>query len=152
MFRKKDDDTYAFSGRFWTYAVIATVLIGWIGWRTQDAADKTEVLAQQTTEYAKQTNDCLSQVIRVLVDRSSTNKEVEKVNDHRWELWTTFIVSLSQISTDQPQSERDKEAAPIVNKYLTDLNQVAKDRAELLARREAAAFPDPSCGSKLPGQ
>lgn len=51
MFEKKADGTYRFSRRFWVYTTIATVIICWIGWRTQDTANRVDEQVRYNTEF-----------------------------------------------------------------------------------------------------
>lgn len=166
MFRKHEDGTYAFSGRVWIYVVIASVLICFIGWRTQTTADRTEALNRETVDYARQTNDCLAQVTKALAIRADTTKQLDSlvdarssVIDRRSDVWEKFIVDLAQISTDLPQSQRDELAKPIISTFIADDSEldtenakINTDRASALAYRAANPYPDPNCGNKLPGQ
>lgn len=71
--KKKTGDDYRLSTRFWIVAVIAAVVIGWIGWRTQDTADKVE-------EQATATSECLSKVIASLDARTKINAENDNLS------------------------------------------------------------------------
>lgn len=166
MFEKKDDGEWGYSRRFWIQAIILALLICGIGYSTQRTANRTEQLSRETIAYAQQTNDCLKQLLGALGGSRAANKEIDAlvdarsdVVDRRAALWQQFIVDLAQISTDLPQSERDRLSTPIVAKFLADTAAVEadnarinKDRQAALARRAMNAFPDPNCGNKLPGQ
>lgn len=166
MFEKKDDGEWGYSRRFWVQAIILALLICAIGYSTQRTASRTEKLSQETISYAQQTNDCLKQLLSALNDRQAAQKQVEvlidarsAVVDKRAALWQQFIVDLGQISTDLPQSERDRLNAPILAKFLADTSRVEaenakinRDRQGALLKRAENRFPDPNCGSKLPGQ
>jgi len=164
VFKRKNDGTYAFSGRFWAYVVIATLIIGWIGYRTQETADHTEQLAWETQAYAAQTQDCLNQLQSILVKRASYSAQINNLQDQyndnrqrRDDAWSTFIIDLAQISTDQPQVERDRQAAPVISKFISDLKKLDDERARILDDRTKALatqadspIPDPHCGQNVP--
>ena len=166
MFEKKDDGEWGYSRRFWVQAVILALLIIAIGYSTQRTATRTENLSRETISYAQQTNDCLQQLLTSLNSRTDDTKELDKliddrsaVVDQRAQLWQQFIVDLAQISTDLPQHERDRLAAPIIAKFLSDTSkveaqnaQINKDRQAALLKRAGKTLPDPTCGNKLPGQ
>lgn len=166
MFEKKDDGEWGYSRRFWVQAIILGLLICAIGYSTQRTYSKTEELSRETIAYAQQTNDCLNQVISATKARVEANKEIDSlidarstVVDQRAQIWQQFIVDLAQISTDLPQPERDRLAAPIIAKFFSDTGkveaqnaQINKDRQAALAARTANPYPEPNCGNKLPGQ
>lgn len=166
MFEKKDDGEWGYSRRFWVQALVLGLLVCAIGYSTQRTYVKTTELSQETSAYAQQTNDCLKQMLEALKARSETTKQLDvlvdqrsAVVDHRAQIWQQFIVDLAQISTDLPQKERDRLAAPIIAKFLSDTikveadnNKINKDRQLALADRAQNPYPDPTCGDKLPGQ
>lgn len=164
--KNKGDESWTYSARSWAYILIATTLIIFIGWRTQTTADNTEALSKETVEYASQTNYCLNQVVEVLRNRNEIAKELDNLVDQRSEVvdrraaaFHTFILGLTQIPVNQPQSERDRLAKPIIDQFLTDSSQIESDndkintdRAAVLINRAAHPYPDPACGHKLPGE
>lgn len=166
MFEKKDDGEWGYSRRFWVQVIILGLLICAIGFSTQRTANRTANLSRETIAYAQQTNDCLAQLLRAQEARAEYNKQLDTlidarsaVVDKRAALWQQFIVDLGQISTDLPQSERDRLNAPILAKFLADTAaveaenaQINRDRQEALKKRAENQFPSPNCGNKLPGQ
>lgn len=87
LYRKKVDGTYMLSTRFWVCAIIATVIICYIGWRTQDTADRVE-------NQSMLTRDCLTQVITALtVARTITNQNDQLSEEQR----TAYAVVLEAL-------------------------------------------------------
>lgn len=166
MFKRQDDGTYSFSGRFWVQALIMLLLICAIGFSTQRTANKTEELSRETIAYAEQTNDCLNQLLIALDSRIKFNLELDalvgqraSLDDKRFAAWDEFIIGLARISTDLPQSERDRLAAPLVATYLQKIDelrkegdQINRDRQIAIDKRAENPYPAPNCGRDLPGQ
>ena len=145
MFKKKADGSYSYSGRFWTYVVIATLLIGYIGWKTQATADGTTALNKATVDYATRTNDCLNQVIATITDRSTYNDDIAKLNDRRATNISDLIIGLS---TAPP----GKDTGGIIDKYVLTDRAISADSTRLIAERAKKQYPEPNCGLSLPGQ
>lgn len=152
MYKKKADGTYAYSGRFWTYVVIATILIAWIGWRTQATADRVEVQAKETAAFAASTNDCLNQVVSTLKERVGYNDRIGELRDRRVNSIARLIADLARIDTDQPQVQRDAQAAPILATYFNTVNEIDMELQKVQSSRDLTAYPDPSCGFEVPGR
>lgn len=161
-----EDDERKLPTRVWVVLLLAGIFICWIGWNTQVARDRTEQIAQETLQYATQTNDCLTQMLRTLDERTEYNKQLDElvdarsaVVDKRAALWQKFVGDLAKISTDLPQAERDRQAAPVIAQFMINSQQVESenakinaDRRQALAERATKQYPDPTCGDKLPGE
>lgn len=164
MFKKDDEGNYAFSSRFWAQAIILGLLICAIGFSTQRTANRTEQLSQDTVTYAEQTNDCLKQLLEAVKARAEFTTQLDilidaraSVVDRRAAVWLEFINDIAKISTDLPQSERDRLSRPIIDKFMAASAQIEaentkinNDRKAALTARAMRAYPDPSCGDKLP--
>lgn len=149
--RKKDSDgEYRLTNRFWFVVAIATILIGVIGWRTQDTADKVQAQAAYNTQVAEQTNDCLNQLLATLKERVSFNDEVSDLRSKRDDIWMSFIVALAAIPTDQPQAERDAQAKPVIDKFFSANKALDQARADALANRNEVPYPPENCGEVKP--
>lgn len=114
MFKKKADGEYAFSARFWTYAAIATLIIAWIGWRTQATANKVEHQATLTSE-------CLSQVISSLDARTKINAENDNLSQAQREAFGEVLRAL--VAPPQPingYDVTDPRRQEYVNKVVSD--------------------------------
>lgn len=152
MFHKRDDGTYVFTRRFWVTATIGVILICAIGFSTQRTANRVEAQARETAEYAQSTNDCLNQVIGTLKERTGFTAALDDLNTRERKALADLLVGLAAIPTDQPQTMRDAQAKPYLTAYFSKVNQVAGDRQDLLDKRAAKPYPDPSCGFEVPGR
>lgn len=157
MFKKKDDGTYAFSARFWTYTAVATALIVWIGYNTQAARNETEQLSAQTLTYAKETRECFAQLIHTSVARAALNSKRDDLSEHQRLEFLNMFQALLDPPTDisgleQSDPVRQKWAEDTALVYVrsiaADQKQVEQIKAELIAH----PIPDPNCGNDLPGQ
>lgn len=151
MFKRKDDGTYAFSMRFWAYAIVATFFIIWIGWNTQQARNETERLARDTTEYAQATNDCLTQLINVLIERS---KITEENDDLSQEQRKAIFDLIGEAVNPPPELRGLTQADPRYTDWTTSItvkyyNILAKSQARqdaLVVDRDKHPIPNPNCG------
>ncbi|MUL44455.1 hypothetical protein FZI85_17165 [Mycobacterium sp. CBMA293] len=140
MFTRKADGTYRFSTRFLVYCVIATLVIAWIGWRTQETANEVEHQAATTTKFAEDTNQCLTDVVTVLTTRVGYNEVIEALDKRRQDIWEQLVTDLAiaddNVSLSQAALDRFSKA-----------NAVLKaDQASLLKARASAQYPH--CGRK----
>lgn len=166
MFKKNSDGTYEFSRRFWVAVCVMALGFGLIAWNTQRVNNRTEQVYAETVAYAQQTNDCLNQFLTAINVRTQATDSLEKlvdqrssIIDRRFQAWDDFIIGLAGISTDLPQAERDRLAAPMVASYLQTLRKLSaenqlinQERRAALEKRRLNPLPQPNCGNDLPGQ
>jgi cytolysin (calcineurin-like family phosphatase) len=136
MFKKKADGTYAYSSRFWTYVVIATFFIVWIGVRTQQTADQVENQAAATAEFANETNACLVQVVNVLTTRVGYNDDIAKLDERRQAVWEQLVTDLS---LGEGNADLNKAA---LQRFFTVNAEIKKDQAKVAAAREKNQYPE----------
>ncbi|ACH62083.1 hypothetical protein MYRNA_75 [Mycobacterium phage Myrna] len=136
MFTKKEDGTYRFSTRFWVYTTIATLIICWIGWRTQDTANRVENQVTTNTAFATATNDCLQQVIDVLTTRVGYSDEIAKLEARRDGALDKLIADLA---TSQGDPGLNMTA---LNEYRATIADVNTDQDELATQREKNQYPN----------
>lgn len=152
-----NDDT-RWPGRAWVVLFLAGVFVCWIGWNTQVARNETENQAQQTTDFAKQTNDCLSTVITVLKARVGYNEQIDTLDTRRRALdvrrqavWEKLVSDLARANnSDGLNIEALRSFMTENSKVKSDQAQLAADQDKLTADRNSNAYPDPNCGIKLP--
>ena len=152
MYKENEDGTRSFSTRFWVYTVIATLIIIFIGWHTQDTANKVEATAQATAAYAEANNKCINDLLAILQDRTGNNAKLRDIEDRRQTRFDQFIADVGSISTDQPQAARDAEAAPIIKQYFDDVAALNKEKATVLQAIADNPYPEPNCGQQQRGQ
>lgn len=152
MFKKHEDGTYSFSARFWTYAIIASVIIVWIGWRTQDTANKVERQARETSQFAAANNMCINQILATIKDRNVYTDRLAVLDGVHDKAVMDLIVNIAKIDPNLRTPERDVVAREVLTKFFTDINEIDKNRADALAQRAANPFPEPNCGFNSPGQ
>ena len=136
MFEKKADGTYRFSRRFWVYTTIATLIICWIGWRTQDTANRVENQVQTNTAFAAQTNDCLKQVVDVLTTRVGYNEEIAKLDKRRDTALETLIADLATANNSAGLN------IDALSRYRTTIGEIDADSAKLATQREKNQYPN----------
>lgn len=88
MLEKKADGTYGYTVRFWVVASVAAVLIGFIGWRTQDTADRVE-------DQAIATRDCVTEVITALNVARSVSVENDDLSQKERDAFREVLISIS---------------------------------------------------------
>jgi hypothetical protein len=140
MFTRKSDGTYRFSTRFWVYSVIATLVIAWIGWRTQMTANEVERQAATTSQFSEDTNKCLTDVVAVLTTRIGYNEVIESLDKRRQDIWEQLVTDLAiaDNSTGLNQAALDR---------FSKANALLKaDQARLIRARESNQYPN--CGKK----
>jgi len=147
MFKKDKDGTYSYSARFWAYAVFATVIICWIGWRTQDTANKVERQAAQTAQFANDTNDCLVDVVKVLTTRVGYNDEIANLDARRQMIWDRLVDDLAAADNSAGLSLQ------ALTRFREANAALKVDQAKLIAQRETNQYPEcPSTLVKSPGK
>lgn len=147
MFKKDENGIYSLSGRFWIQAIVLLLLICAVGVSTQRTANKTEALSRETISYARQTNDCLSQLAATLKRRSELADSDSKLNaDEREAIQTLFTDALDTNLAD-PNAKQS-----ILNKYFSRVGPIREQRANNAQERANNTYPDPNCGNKLPGE
>lgn len=147
MFKKHEDGTYSFSGRFWVQAIVLLLLICAIGVSTQRTANKTNDLSAETIAYAQQTNDCLQQLLGVLNDRKGYNLLVDDLNAKDRAARDKLFQDALTTNLADPEAKQ-----AILNAYFKAINDLNRQRNDALDARNKNEFPDPTCGNKLPGQ
>lgn len=152
MFKKDENGTYSFSVRFWAYAVIAGSLIIFIGWRTQDTANKVERQARETSQFAAANNVCINQILATIKDRNVYTDRLAVLDGVHNKAVMDLIVNIAKIDPNLRTPERDVVAREVLTKFFVDINKIDKDRADALAQRAANPFPEPNCGLPVPGQ
>ncbi|QZE10422.1 membrane protein [Mycobacterium phage ScoobyDoobyDoo] len=129
MFKKTSDDTYAFSGRFWTYVVIASMFIVWIGWRTQETSNRVEDQVRYNTQFAEETNKCLAEVVGVIKTRATYNDEIAELDARRQAIWEKLVDDLAAANNSDGLNLQALEAFRRANSQLRiDQAQVTKER------------------------
>lgn len=151
MFTEKSDGSYRFSTRFWAYTAIATLLIVFIGVRTQLTANRVEQQARETTEFSRVTKDCLNQLIVTLKDRTAYNGQIEDLNDRERRAVGSFMVSLSQIPEAWPPRDVDLETRRLMETYFAQVGQIDIDRQAVKTKRAQSPYPEPNCGLDILG-
>lgn len=142
MFKRKADGTCGFSTRFWIYTAVASMLIVFIGVRTQVAADRAEdALAaskQQATEaaaFSVATNDCLAQVISVLTTRVGYNDRIADLDLRRQAVWEQLVDDLAKGGND------DGLNMEALQRFYAANQTIKADQARLAEEREKNQYP-----------
>jgi hypothetical protein len=152
-----NDDT-RWPGRAWVVLFLAGVFVCWIGWNTQTARNETDRQAQQTTDFARQTNECLSLVIGVLKTRVGYNEQLDTINQRRVALdarrqvvWEKLVADLAQANNSDGLNMEALKAFMSANAEVkAGQVKLLADEAKLTQDRNANAYPEPNCGIKLP--
>jgi len=152
-----NDDT-RWPGRAWVVLFLAGVFVCWIGWNTQMARNETENQAQQTTDFAKQTNECLSLVIETLKTRVGYNEQLDAISQRRVALdikrqavWEKLVADLAQANNSNGLNMEALKSFMTANAEVkAGQAKLAADEAKLQADRNTNTYPDPNCGIKLP--
>lgn len=154
MLSEKPDGTYRFSNRFWIYSIIATVIISWIGWRTQATANQVERQAASTSQFASDTNDCLADVVRVLTTRVGFNEEIDALDKRRQDLdlrrqavWEQLVADLSTSNNAREPLQRFETNNAAVK---AEQAKIREDQAKLVKERATNVYPD--CQQNLAGK
>ena len=143
MFAQKENGDYRFSNRFWIYTVIATVVIGFIGFKTQATADKVE-------NQAKLTAQCLSQVLSTIDTRTQINAENDEWSQRQRTALGTMLNGLinppPEIDALPPDSTvRQNWAEEIVREQLKVINDAQVQQDANIADRMEHPYPPPDC-------
>ncbi|MFV8242200.1 hypothetical protein [Mycolicibacterium peregrinum] len=149
MFRKKADGTCGFSVRFWVYTAVATMLIVFIGVRTQVAADRAEDAlaaskqqAASATAYSAATNACLAEVISVLTTRVGYNDRIADLDQRRQSVWEALVDDLAKGGND------DGLNMEALKRFYAANQTIKNDQAKLAQQREQVQYP--RCTPLLP--
>lgn len=142
MLTKKSDGTYRYSTRFWVIVAISMMMFGFIGWKTQDTADRVEDQVNFTTAYGFQTNDCLNQLISVLTTRVGYNEEIAKLDARRQQIWEQLV---SDLSLSEGNGNLNRAA---LDRFFEANEMVKGDQAKLAQKKEQNQYPD--CSQDLP--
>jgi len=147
MYRKKNGTEYYFTIQFWVVVTVATLVIGFIGWRTQDTANKVEDQAASTAQFANDTNDCLVDVVAVLTTRVGYNEQIAVLDARRQSIWDKLVDDLASADNSQGLNMDALARFRVANTALK------ADQAKLIAQRDDNTYPEcPSSLAKSPGE
>lgn len=142
MFKRKADGTCGFSTRFWVYTAVATVLICFIGIRTQVAADRAEDAlaaskqqAASATDFAAVTNACLAEVVSVLTTRVGYNDRISDLDQRRQAVWEALVDDLAKGGND------DGLNMEALKRFYAANQKIKADQAQLAEEREQVQYP-----------
>jgi len=140
---KTEDGDFRLSARFWVIAAIAAVIVGWIGVRTQQTADRVEEQAQTTAQ-------CLSEVLTALQVARQVSGENDELSEQQRDATGTIILAvldppdhLKPLPFHSPQRQAFVES--VAREELQRFRQAAQRQDEVQAYREQHPYPDPSC-------
>lgn len=152
--------------RVWVVLVLAGVFICWIGYNTQAARSDTERVSRETQAYALQTNDCLTQMLQAIIERTAYNKQLDSLVDQRSALidrrnaaYNKLITEMERINDLEDRQARSRLRGLVFEEFQTENTQIDtenakinQDRRDALRLRAEKQYPDPACGNKLPGE
>jgi hypothetical protein len=148
--RDEDGNATGFSTRFWVYTIIASVIICWIGWRTQDTANKVDAQVSNNTAFVEETNHCLRQVVDVLTTRVGYNDQInslarraDDLDLRRQAIWEQLVVDLANSNNDDGLNQKALGRFFTANEQIkNDQAALAQAQAELRVEREGSQYPD----------
>jgi hypothetical protein len=127
--------------RGWVVLAIAAIFICWIGYNTNAAREETERQALATTQFSNKTNDCLTQVLVVLRDRSQYTLDSERIaSQERKALQDLFLDAMSTPLDDTVAKQA------LLKRYFDTVNPLIRERMDIASKRADNPYPDPTCG------
>ena len=141
--RKRADGDHRLSTKFWAIASVTVLLIGFIGWRTQDTADRVD-------DQSMLTRDCLTQVITALTVARTINNENDELSTVQRNAYAVVLQAL--VAPPEPYYSMSMDD-PRRAEYLTDVGieqlklvkATQSDEQANIEYRTAHPYPDPDC-------
>jgi hypothetical protein len=134
--------------RIWAIVLIAAVIIGWIGWRTQETANRTEQLSRDTLDYAVQTQDCLNQITATLKYRTAFTPALDKLEDMESAALENLVRDVTRINVSSPEDQAALQQS--FKRYLDTVAKTRQARTEIASARGDREYPEPACGQDIP--
>lgn len=138
-----DGEKIRFTPRFWVIVTVTALLIGFIGWRTQDTADRVD-------DQAIQTRDCLTQVITALTVARTINVENDELSVTQRNAYAVVLQAL--VAPPEPYYSMAMDD-PRRAEYLTDVGieqlkivkAAQEDEDANVEERKLHPYPAPDC-------
>lgn len=143
VYTENRDGSFRFSNRFWVYTIIASVIICYIGWRTQDTADRVE-------NQSMLTRDCLTQVISALQVARSVAQENDNLSERQRDAYNAVVTAMvapppELAALPYSDQRRTDYIADVAIKQLPVIQEVEDDQKENSEYRAQHPYPDPDC-------
>ena len=122
---------------FWVYLVLAAVVVGWIGVRTQITADRQEAEAARAVAFADQTHQCLQDVVANLRARAAITDNADRLNSEQHRVISEMIAAVATAPLDRKQE--------VLDQYLPHIVEAQQRQEALIEDRAARPLPDPPC-------
>lgn len=159
MFKKREGGAASLPSQFWIYIIAASLIVCWIGWKTQTTANRVDDQARQTSQFAKATQDCLNSLAGVLKARAliaTQNDEESQIQRNEVALWLRDLLNpppdIAVLQRTNQQDPRYQEwGLAITRKHLDVINKSQAEQERLDTERARHPIPDPSCGAQVPG-
>lgn len=125
---------------FWVYLLIAAVVIGWIGVRTQMTADRVEAEAVKTMQFSDQTRECLHELMNALQARAEITENSDRLNNDQHKALADLITAITAARGEAAYGQ-------VLAQYLPRVVEAQRRQEALLSERDEHPLPSPSCPS-----
>lgn len=123
---------------FWVYLLIAAVIVGWIGVRTQLTADRLEQESRHSTAFTAQTQKCVHDLVNVLHQRAAITENSDRLNNEQYRIFRDMMIELSRVNTAQ-------ERGVVMNRWVPQIVEAQQRQATLIQSRADHPLPNPDC-------
>ena len=123
---------------FWVYLLIAAVVIGWIGVKTQATANRLESEAQNSVQFADHTRQCLHELLDALAIRSAITDNADKLNNDQHEALADLITAITAARGEAAYGK-------VLADFLPSVVEAQRRQEALLTARAEHPLPSPDC-------
>lgn len=123
---------------FWIFLLVAAVIVGYIGVRTQMTADRQEREAQATLQFSDHTRDCLHELIEALAARSEITNTSDRLNSDQHKALADLITAITAARGEAAYGQ-------VLADFLPSVVEAQRRQEALLTARAEHPLPDPDC-------
>lgn len=123
---------------FWVNIIIGSLLIAYIGVRTEITAKRQERHNIEVVELSAGTRQCLHELIEALAARSYIAQESDRLNNDQHQVLSDMFAALGQANTSEARRV-------VMAEFLPRINQAQQLQENLLLSRSEHPLPDPNC-------
>lgn len=123
---------------FWVNIIIGSLLIVYIGVRTEITATRQERQNIEVAQFSLGTQQCLHELIESLAERSRIAQESDRLNNNQHQVLSDMFVALSKTNNSE-------DRRVVMAEFLPRIEQAQQIQENLLLDRSEYPLPDPNC-------
>lgn len=123
---------------FWANIIIGSLLIVYIGVRTEITATRQERNTTAVVQLSADTQQCLHELIDALAARSQIAQESDRLNNDQHKVLSDMFAALGSANTNE-------DRGMVLAEFFPKIDQAQRLQENLLLARSEHPLPDPNC-------